>query len=72
MNIVKRPKPRNFRSGNVCLSNAQAHAISAGDTLTILSYDTGELIHTKVITQAMIDSLDSQGDYYLMTYKEAA
>jgi hypothetical protein len=54
------------------MSNAQANAVKVGDTLTILSYETGELIHTKEITQAMVDSLDCQGNYFLMSYKEAS
>lgn len=69
MNIVKQPTPRNFKTGKVTLSHDEACAISVGDNLVVLKYGSDEVLFTKPITQAMIDSIDNRGDYNLMTYR---
>ena len=69
MNIVKQPTPRNFKTGNVCLSQDEAASIRAGDNLTILKYGSDEVLFTKPITQAMIDTLQDKGEYFLLSYR---
>lgn len=71
MRIVKRPTPRNFRSGKVCLSAEELATITAGDTLVVMKYMEDEVMFTKMITQKMIDSAVNMGDYWLMSYKIA-
>lgn len=71
-NLKKCPSPKNFSTTNVSLSVLEVKRIKSGfyEELTVLKYNNpSEVLFTRKITKAMIDSIKNMGKYYLMSYK---
>ena len=72
MNLIKTPRPRNFRTGKVSLSFDEVNDLKNGsyDKLVIMKYgEDNEVLFTKDITQSMIESIEYKDDYCLMSYR---
>lgn len=70
-NLIKCPTPHNFKTGKVSLSPEEVSAILMGlyDKLVVMRFfGDNDILFTKDIDQAMIDSIADKGDYFLMDY----
>jgi hypothetical protein len=69
--LIKRPEPQNFKTGNVSLSKGEYECLKAGDftNLIILKWNSNDVYLSKPITKEMIESVQSKDTYYLMRYR---
>jgi hypothetical protein len=71
-NLIKCPTPRNFRTGKITLSHDEVIDINNGvyDKLVIMKFGgNNEVLFTKNITEAMVETIVDKGEYNLMTYR---
>jgi ribosomal protein S3 len=74
-NLVKCPRPSNFKSGKVSLSDEEVSLVQSGHytKLILMKYGVmpAKVWITKVITPKMIDSIESKdgGSFHLMKYR---